>query len=249
MTLPPGLLPRVHDDTRRPSPYAPAGGPDRATAPRPVGGATTTRRRVVVGVVSGSTALVVGGVVAFAGSYLASNGEALLASPSNLSDDGWYEEDWYGDDWSDDEVWSEAPGSGTAADPWPVGATVYGPRWDVTLGTPRDATAEILAADPAATAPEDGTEYWVVPASAYHWGPGSGVKTAESVALAFVGADGAVHSAPCGAVPGELLTVGRVPVGATLVGNLCVAVPAGADGTWRLTSGAVEPVYLAVEDG
>ncbi|WP_435735300.1 hypothetical protein V5D56_10510 [Cellulosimicrobium sp. PMB13] len=248
MTLPPGLHPRAHDDAGRRSPYAP-GGADRARAVRPGGGGTTTRRRVVVGLVCGGTALVVGGIVAFSASYLATNADAVLASPDDLPADGWSDDEWYGDEWPDDEVWSDAPGGGTLSEPWPVGATVYGPRWDVTLGTPRDATAEILAADPSGAAPGDGTEYWVVPTSAVHWGPGSAVKTADSVTLAFVTPDGSVHSTPCATVPGELVTEGRVPVEATLVGNLCVEVPSGADGVWRLTVGAVEPVFLAVDEG
>ncbi|MBD8078176.1 hypothetical protein [Cellulosimicrobium arenosum] len=185
---------------------------------------------------------VVGAVVVGLGlglKYAVDNADTLLASPDDLPDDGSYDDGWA------DEVWSDALGSGTRDDPWPVGATVYGVEWDVVLGAPRDATAEILAADPAAGAPVAGTEYWVVPASAYYWGPGNSVSERESVRLGFVAADGTTYTQPCGAVPGELVTEGRVPVDSTRVGSSCVAVPAGADGVWRLTIGTSDPVYLA----
>ena len=239
MTLPPGLAPQAYDVRAR-SPYAPSDvrGPG---APSGTGSAPTTpRHRVLVGLLSGGVALLLAGVVAFTASYLDEHGDVLLASPDDLSESG------YGDEWT--EVWADTPESGAVDDPWPVGVTAYGPDWDVTLGAPRDATAEILAADPASTAPAEGTEYWVVPVSAYYWGHGSTLEERESVRLAFVDAAGTEHDASCGAVPGELVTTGRVEPDATRVGNLCVAVPAGADGVWRLWAGAVPAVHLAVGD-
>jgi hypothetical protein len=241
MATPPGLSPGAHDHARTDpfhiAPQGPGGG-TAARRARP----TTTRRRVVVGTVSGAVAFVVAGALAFAGTYAVENGDALLTSPDAFADEAW------DDGWSD-EVWADSSASGTLDDPWPVGVTVYAPSWDVTLGTPRDATAEILAADPTGAAPPDGHEYWVVPASAYFWGDGGArVKADGAVRLAFVDTTGAEHATSCGTVPGELVTTGPVPWETTVVGSLCVVVPAGADGVWRLTPGDVAPVHLAVAD-
>lgn len=241
MTLPPGLAPQAYDARAR-SPYAPSdargpGGPSGA-APGPAPQAP--RHRVLVGLLAGGVALLLGGVVAFTTSYLDEHADALLASPDDLPESG------YDDEWT--EVWADTSTSGTPDDPWPLGVTAYGPDWDVTLGTPRDATAEILAADPGGDAPAAGTEYWVVPVSAYYWGDDSALEERESVRLSFVDAAGTEHDASCGTVPGELVTTGRVAPDTTLVGNLCVAVPAGADGVWRLWAGAVPAVHLAVDD-
>ena len=134
MTVPPGLLPQDHAREHSSAPYAPQPGHrPTGTRPRPPHAPTTTRTRVVVGIVAGGTALLVGGVVAFAATYLGKHADTYLVDPQDVAGD-----DWYGDDWASyDEVWSDSPGSGTPDDPWLVGATVYGPEWDVTLGAPR----------------------------------------------------------------------------------------------------------------
>ncbi|OLT49533.1 hypothetical protein [Cellulosimicrobium sp. CUA-896] len=195
-----------------------------------------------MGTLSGAAAFVVAATLSFAVSYAVENGEALLVSPDDLAEGTWDDDAW-------SEVWADSSAPGTLDDPWPVGVTVYAPVWDVTLGTPRDATAEILAADPANVPPPDGTEYWVVPVAAYFWGDGSAsVENGEAVRLTFVDTTGVEHTATCGAVPGELVTTGAVTWETTLVGSLCVAVPAGADGVWRLAPGDVPPVHLEAAD-
>ncbi|MCB7136569.1 hypothetical protein [Cellulosimicrobium marinum] len=240
MSVPPGLLADPAHD-RAPSPYrTPTGPGTRPPAPqRP----TTTRQRVVVGCVSGGVALLVSGVLAFTAAYLTEHGDALLVPTTGAA----YDDTW--DDTWDEEVWSDGPGAGTLDDPWRLDRTVYGPEWDVTLGTPRDATAEILAAHPDAAPPPDGAAYWAVPAAASYWGASAAVKDVHSVRFAFVAADGTVHDTPCPAVPGELVTTGRVPVEATRVGTLCVTAPTVPDGAWRLTLGTAGPVHLAQPSG
>ncbi|MBD5786973.1 hypothetical protein IF650_12370 [Cellulosimicrobium terreum] len=220
-------------DPSRPDPFRASGGPTSSP--------TARRRGVVIGVAVGVSALVVMGGVWLGATYVMDNAATLLASPSDLPDEGWYE-----DEWTDDEVWADSPGSGTPEHPWSIGSTVYGPEWDVTLATPRDATAEILAADPVAAPPAGGAEYWVVPASAYYWGLDEDVDEPGSVRLAFVDDAGVEHATGCPGVPGALVTTGELTPDATLVGSLCVTVPAGADGVWRLTLGHGEPAHLTV---
>ncbi|WP_265520837.1 hypothetical protein [Oerskovia flava] len=240
MTTPAGPQPTPYGPPR-PMPYAPpvhnpSARPDPWSRPP-----ASPRKRVLVGAVSGGVAFLAAGALSFGVTYAVEHADDLLVPTDGLAEDAWWDEEW-------PDVWVDSPEDGTPDDPWPIGVTVYGTEWDATLGSPRDATAEILAADPSNTAPDDGTEYWVVPVAAYSWSDDAALTEDESVRLSFLDATGTEHTASCGTVPGELVTTGRIRDETTVVGSLCVAVPAGADGVWRLTLGTAGPVHLASAD-
>ena len=51
------------------------------------------------------------------------------------------------------------------------------------------------------------------------------------------GFDNRTYDESCGVIPTPLSDVGDLCKGGSAKGNVCVAVPAGADGLWTLTTG------------
>ena len=142
-----------------------------------------------------------------------------------------------------------APPPGSRQNPLPIGETVVGNGWTVTLGTPREAAAEVVAEDPANAAPAPGMEFWIVPVHAvYTYDGGTPMRPSLEVWVEFTGGDGRVYRDGCGRIPDALLAVGEMHRGDAVDANACVAVPSGADGLWTLTIAIFsDPVYFTAE--
>jgi hypothetical protein len=133
---------------------------------------------------------------------------------------------------------------GSRENPLPIGETVRSQDWEVVLGAPREATAEIAAENQFNNAPEAGKEYWIVPITATYTGDDTG-NTAFDIAVKFVGSDNRTYDGYCGVIPDPFGDVGELYNGGVAEGNTCVAIPAGADGLWTLSTGfSGEPVFF-----
>jgi len=222
-----------------PRPLATAGGP-HAAPPR------AGLSRTAVALITGGVCLAVGGGLGFAGGVATDAGTRLadwFADPG-YSDD-WSQEEWSDDEWYGKEDWE---GSGTAADPWYFdGLSISGDEWDVWLDQPYEATAEILAHDGVNVAPPAGTQYWIVPVTATYYGPSSQVSAWGAVDVGFVDEDGTEATGRCGAVPDALVGAGFIGTDDVVTGNVCLAVPAGAQGLWTLSIEHGEPAYIAAD--
>ncbi|OLT49532.1 hypothetical protein [Cellulosimicrobium sp. CUA-896] len=142
---------------------------------------------------------------------------------------------------------ADYPDGGGPTDPWPFDAAYTGDRWDIEVGTPWHGTAPVLAHDPANVGPPDGSQYWIVPVAATYTGHLPSADPSDQVDVVFVDPSGVVHSDGCGAVPAALANAPDVAPGETAEGRLCVTVPLGADGIWRVTVGGSMPIYLSTE--
>lgn len=79
-------------------------------------------------------------------------------------------------------------------------------------------------------------EYWIVPVTATYTGVDTGTAWFD-LDIKFVGSDNKTYSDSCGVIPDNLNDVDEVYPGGVAEGNVCVAVPAGADGLWSLSAG------------
>ncbi len=123
---------------------------------------------------------------------------------------------------------------GTRDAPFAIGDPVAGGDWQVTLGEPREAWDELRATSDLNAAPPEDMEYYVVPVSVIYRGSGTGLPAAD-LAVQFVGSDGRTYTEDCGGiVPERLRDVGELAEGSAGEGNVCLTVPAGADGLWTL---------------
>lgn len=225
-----------------PVPVATPGGP-HAAPPR------KGLSRTAVGLIAGSVCLVLGGGLGFAGGVASDAGAGIAAWFTDpVASDEWYD-DGSGDAWSDEEWYGEEwEGSGTPDDPWFFdGLSIGGDEWDVWLDQPYEATAEILAHDDVNVAPPAGTEYWIVPVTATYFGPSSQVTAWGAVDVGYVDDDGTQVTDQCGAVPDALVGAGFIGTDDTVSGNVCLAVPAGAQGLWTLSIEHGEPTYIATD--
>lgn len=125
---------------------------------------------------------------------------------------------------------------GSRENPLAIGQSVANDEWEIVLGTPREAGAEVSAENQFNDAPKTGMEYWIVPISATYRGETTGTAWID-VSLKFVGSDNRAYSDSCGVIPDDLSDVDEVYPGGVAAGNECVAVPAGADGLWAVTTG------------
>ncbi len=140
---------------------------------------------------------------------------------------------------------SGSPGS--RENPLPIGETVSNHDWKVTLGTPREAWAEIAATNQFNSPPKAGMEYWIVPITATYTGNKTGDARFE-IRVKFVGADNRTYDGDCGVIPESLNDVGDLYSGGQAKGNTCVAVPAGATGLWTVSTGFVgQPVFFVAK--
>lgn len=135
---------------------------------------------------------------------------------------------------------------GSRENPYPVGTTVTGEEWEVTLGEPREAWAEIEAESECNEPPAEGMEYWLVPVSATYVGAETGLPGVD-LTVAFVGADARTYDDRCGygQIPDELDGLAELYPGGTTEGNVCVTVPAGTEGVWALTTLLGDRVFFA----
>lgn len=133
---------------------------------------------------------------------------------------------------------------GSRANPLPIGATVSNQEWQITLGPPHEAWAEIAAANEFNSPPKAGMEYWVVPVTATYTGDKTGNPT-FGISVKFVGSDNRTYDGDCGVIPEPLNDVGDLYKGGVAKGNKCVAVPAGANGLWTVSTGFIgNPVFF-----
>ncbi|SDS28838.1 hypothetical protein [Jiangella sp. DSM 45060] len=63
----------------------------------------------------------------------------------------------------------------------------------------------------------------------------------------FVGSDSVTYSDYCGVIPNDLADVGELYEGGVAEGSICVAVPAGADGLWTVSTTFGEPLFLTAD--
>ena len=119
--------------------------------------------------------------------------------------------------------------------------------WEITLGAPRQAWADIAAENQFNEPPEAGTEYWIVPVTATYTGDNTG-SALFGIRVNFVGVDNRTYNGRCGVIPDSLDDVGELYKGGVAQGNKCVAVPAGADGLWAVTIGFVgNPIFFTAK--
>ena len=191
----------------------------------------------VVGVVVGATVFLVVVQDAFEDAFSESN-----LSPSSGSDAS-----------SPSSGDASAPGgeggdsnAGTRNNPLPIGETVSSDDWEITLGTPYEAGAEIAAENPFNDPPEPGMEYWIVPVTATYTGDETGTPWVD-IQVNFVGSENRTYNGfDCAVViPNSLNDVGALYRNGVAEGNKCVTVPAGADGLWSVTAGVMgDPVFF-----
>jgi hypothetical protein len=138
--------------------------------------------------------------------------------------------------------------AGGRANPFAIGETVSNKDWDVTLGAPREAWTEISSENQFNEPPKAGMEYWIVPVNATYKGDETG-NTAFEVSVKFVGSDNRTYDDYCGVIPNPLADIGELYKGGQAAGNVCVAVPAGAQGLWSVKTGLVgDPVFFTAEE-
>ncbi|GAA1412582.1 hypothetical protein [Oerskovia paurometabola] len=226
------------------SPYA--NPPAVPGAPAP--GGRTGPSRVLVGVLAGVAGLVIGGVGATGVTLAVVAGNELFAG-AEAAADPWPlgpapdEESW--DTYGDQDV--AGRDGGTVEDPWLLSDEVYTEEWSVLLDAPYEATAEVLAHDDVNVPPADGMEYWIVPVHATYFGPSLEASAPQSITLELVDGTGAVFDGRCGVVPDGLTGKGFMSTDESVSGNVCLPVPAGAPGLWRLTIDDYMPVYLTTD--
>jgi hypothetical protein len=142
---------------------------------------------------------------------------------------------------------SQAPqpsGKGSRDNPLPIGETVSNQDWQVVLGTPREAWADIAATNQFNHGPKPGMEYWIVPITAAYTGNQTGSPT-WGITVKFVGSDNRTYSDYCGVIPDPVNDVGDLYKGGVAKGNKCVEVPAGANGLWTVATGfGGKPVFF-----
>ncbi|MEL7975771.1 DUF4190 domain-containing protein [Isoptericola sp. F-RaC21] len=137
--------------------------------------------------------------------------------------------------------------AGTRANPYAFSQKVSNDDWTVKLGKPHEATDKVLAENPYNEKPGKGMEYWMVPVSATYTGSETGLPMMD-ITVRFVGDDAKTYSDRCGVIPNDLADEGELYEGGHVDGNVCVAVPQGADGEWTLTAGIFnDPVFFRTE--
>jgi len=174
-----------------------------------------------------------------------SGGPGGFASPEPTPGDG-----------TDPDAGGDAAGApGTSPeDPLPIGTTVTGegvdgPEWSVTLGQPTlDATAAVLAADPANPAPAEGMQYAVVPVTVTYLGQDQGDPLSELV-LGYLAPDGAAYSAADAFAlapdPAFADGAGLLEPQGTASGNVVVEIPidGAGEGLWATVPGLAADAY------
>jgi|SRR5690625_1413715 len=136
----------------------------------------------------------------------------------------------------DEQVAGPASDEGTRDNPYPLDVVVSDGEWEVMLSEPREAWTEVQAENQFNDPPEDGMEYWIVPLSVTYVGSETGLPWID-LTVQFVGDDARTYSDRCGVIPDDLMDVNELYEGGSAEGNVCLSVPAGAEGLWTLSTG------------
>jgi hypothetical protein len=139
----------------------------------------------------------------------------------------------------------DTPKAGSRENPLPIGEAVSDDEWTIVLGQPQEAWGTIEAENSFNEPPESGMEYWIVPVKLTYTGSESGQPML--VTVKFVGSDNRTYSDTCGVIPDPLYEIGELYNGGSAEGNACLAVPAGADGLWTVTTGFGDPVFFTAK--
>ncbi len=136
---------------------------------------------------------------------------------------------------------------GSRDNPLSIGDTVSNQDWQVALGSPREASAEIAATNQFNEPPKAGMEYWIVPITATYTGNKTGNLT-FGITVKFVGSDNRTYDGHCGVIPDPITDVGELYKGGVAKGNACVTVPVGANGLWTVSTGfGGKPVFFVAK--
>ena len=202
---------------------------------------------IILAVVSGAAVLA---SQAFYGSVLDDVSDALDDTPAVTGEGAPAEPDADAADQAatDEDVAADpepAPAEeGTRDNPFTFAETVGNDDWTIDLGKPHEAWADIRAENPFNEEPANGMEYWIVPVEATYTGSETGTPWTD-LTVEFVGDDNVTYSDSCGVLPDDLMDTDELYEGGSAKGNVCVAVPAGAQGTWTLTAGwFADPVFF-----
>lgn len=142
--------------------------------------------------------------------------------------------------------WSRADGA--RDNPFPTGTAVVLEDYEVRLGEPREAWAEIEERNAYNEPPAAGSEYYIVPVTVGYGGDDEG-RPWDDIRVEFVA--GRSYAESCGLVPDDLMeATWQRPLdpGGTVRGNVCVAVPAGAEGVWAVREGDGDRVHFVARD-
>lgn len=138
----------------------------------------------------------------------------------------------------------ESVRGGTRENPFPIGHPVHNEEWQVRLDDPCEA-GDIVAANKYNDPPEAGMEYWIVPVTATYTGDTTGKL--NSIAVKFVSDNRNYDHGYGAAIPDPLYEIGALFNSGTAKGNVCVAVPAGANGLWTVSMGSDRPIFFRSE--
>ena len=139
---------------------------------------------------------------------------------------------------------TDAPG--TRDNPLAIGDEVQNDDWTITLGSPYEATDEVLAENQFNEEPEAGMEFWILPITATYEGEDTGHAGMDLTAK-FVGDDGRTYNdyePGCGVIPDDLMDIDSLYADGTAEGNTCISVPEGAPGLWTISTLLGDPVFF-----
>lgn len=146
----------------------------------------------------------------------------------------------------DEDPTTAAAEQGTRENPHPIGAEVFNDDWTVVLGEPHEAWDVISAENQFNDPPEEGFEHYLVPMTATYTGDETG-QAGWDLTVEFVGSDGVTYDDCWEVIPDPIRDVGELYDGGVAEGNVCLTVPAGADGLWTVTAGWFsEPAFFEV---
>ncbi|MBD3941243.1 hypothetical protein IF188_05960 [Microbacterium sp. NEAU-LLC] len=158
---------------------------------------------------------------------------------------------------TDAETAEEPADESVAADgssrdtPAPIGSTVSGREWDVTVNSVTlGATSDVVAASPVNQEPEPGYEYILVNVTTTYTGSDKGMPAL--VQIAYVTPDGVTVNGfdSIAIAPDALDTLSELYSGASATGNITLAVPSAtaAQGVLVVTPGLLaDDVFVAVQ--
>ena len=84
----------------------------------------------------------------------------------------------------------------------------------------------------------------MTPGQAYVFRINGSYDPARGLAVKFVGSDNRTYDDSCEVIPDPLSDVGALYKGGSAQGNVCVAVPAGAEGLWTVSTSFGDPVFF-----
>ncbi len=148
-----------------------------------------------------------------------------------------------------EEPSEEAPPAepdGSRQDPFLIGTSVGNDEWTVVLGAPHEAWDEIRAENRFNEPPEEGMEHWIVPVTATYTGEETGLAWID-LEFAFVGEDARTYDDCREVIPDDLMDIDELYEGGVAEGNVCITVPAGADGLWTVSDRWSDPTFFAAE--